>query len=125
MNTHLNTIARELRKRLTDAEKTLWNHLRLKQLENLKLRRQQPVDKYIVDFICFEKRLVIEVDGGQHLVEKSKDKQRDQYLRKHGFEILRFWNHEVLMNIEGVLEVIRRSCLEHPPPNPLPSREGE
>ena len=120
------TIAKELRKRSTDAEKLLWKQLRLRQLEGVKFRRQQPIDNnYIVDFVCFEKRLIIEVDGGQHAVEQEKDIERDRYLKKHGFKVLRFWNNEVLTNIEGVLEVIRENCLKHPPLNPLPSREGE
>jgi very-short-patch-repair endonuclease len=122
---NLNTIAKELRKRSTDAEKLIWKHLRLKQLEGLKFRRQQPIYTYIVDFVCFDKRIVIEVDGGQHSEEKEKDSERDNYLRKKGFEVLRFWNNEVFTNIEGVLEVIRLNSLKHPPLNPLPSREGE
>jgi very-short-patch-repair endonuclease len=68
---NLNTIAKELRKKSTDAEKLIWKHRRLKQLECLKFRRQQPIDTYIVDFVCFDKRIVIEVDGGQHSEEKE------------------------------------------------------
>jgi len=126
MTKNFTKIAKELRKRSTDAEKLLWKHLRLKQLEGLKFRRQQPIDNnYIVDFVCFEKRIIIEVDGGQHVVEQGKDIRRDSYLNKNGFNVLRFWNNEVLTNIEGVLEVIRENCLKHPPLNPLPSREGK
>jgi very-short-patch-repair endonuclease len=97
------TIAKELRKRSTDTEELLWKYLRLKQLEGFKFRRQQPIDNYIVDFVCFKKRLVVEVDGGQHLEQKNKDRERDNYLKEQGFRVLRFWNHEVLTNLEGVL----------------------
>jgi very-short-patch-repair endonuclease len=107
-------LGKVLRKRPTDAEQLLWKHLRMKQMEGLKFRRQQPVDKYIVDFVCFEKRLIIEVDGGQHAVEGNKDKERDTYLQQCWFKVLRFWNNEVLQNTEGVLTVIRESCLSLP-----------
>ena len=125
MPNNLSTVAKELRKRSADAEKLLWKYLRLEQLEGLKFRRQQPIDNYIVDFVCLKKRIIIEVDGGQHSEEKEKDRERDNYLKKQGFEVLRFWNNEVLTNVEGVLEVIRGNCLKHPPLNPLPSREGK
>jgi len=73
LNTRIKNITKCLRKNLTEAERLLWKYLRAKQLEGYKFRRQQPIDKYIVDFICFEKRIVIEVDGGQHTVEKGRD----------------------------------------------------
>jgi very-short-patch-repair endonuclease len=76
-----------------------------------------------VDFACFEARLVIEVDGGQHAVEQQKDKERDAWLGSQGFQVLRFWNHEVLGNIDGVMETIRRG-LTTPSPNP-PAKGGE
>ena len=120
----LTGLGKVLRKRPTDAEQLLWNHLRMKQMEGLKFRRQPPVDKYIVDFVCFEMRLVIETDGGQHAAQKEKDIERDTYLKSQGFRVLRFWNNEVLQNINGVLTAIREHCLSHPPLNPLPSREG-
>jgi very-short-patch-repair endonuclease len=104
------TIAKTLRKKSTDAENFLWKQLRRKQLEGLKFRRQQPIDNYVVDFVCFKKRIVIEVDGGQHSIERDKDSERDNYLVINGFKVLRFWNNEVLQNIEGVLEIIRKSC---------------
>lgn len=104
-------LGKALRKKPTDAEKLLWHYLRLKQMEGLKFRRQQPIDNYIVDFICFEKRIIIEADGGQHAEQKERDIERDTYLQKQGFKVLRFWNNEVLQNIEGVLETIRKECL--------------
>jgi very-short-patch-repair endonuclease len=119
------TLGKALRKRPTDAEQLLWRYLKMKQMEGLKFRRQQPIDNYIVDFVCFENRIIIEVDGGQHAAENHKDRERDSYLQQLGFKVLRFWNNEVLQNTNGVLETIRRNCLSHPPLNPLPSREGK
>jgi very-short-patch-repair endonuclease len=108
-------LARALRNRPTDAEQILWKHLRLKQIEGFKFRRQQPIDNYVVDFVCLEKRIVIEVDGGQHATHNEEDIVRDTYLRQHGFDVLRFWNNEVIQNINGVLEVIRERCLSPAP----------
>jgi len=104
-------IAKTLRKRSTNAENVLWRHLRAKRFRGIKFRRQQPIGTYIVDFVCFEKRIVIEVDGGGHISEKVQDNERDRWLGKEGFKVLRFWNNEVLQNIEGVLEVISRELL--------------
>jgi very-short-patch-repair endonuclease len=125
MTTRTTAFAMALRKKSTDVENLLWNKLRGKQVEGLKFRRQQAIDHYIVDFVCLQKRVIIELDGGQHALEGCKDSERDNSLRKNGFEVVRFWDNEVLQNIEGVLEVIRSKCLDHPPLNPLPSREGE
>jgi len=102
--------ARALRTSSTDVENLLWRQLRRKQFAGLKFRRQQPIDNYIVDFVCFEKRVVIEVDGGRHASERDEDAKRDEYLIRNGFKVLRFWNNEVLQNMDGVLEVIRDSC---------------
>ena len=124
MTERITKTGKALRKRLTDAEQLLWNYLRMKQIEGLKFRRQQPIGNYIVDFACFENRIIIEVDGGQH-AENNKDRERDLYLQRNGFRGLRFWNNEVLQNINEVLAVIRENCLSHPPLNPLPSREGK
>jgi len=109
------SLGKVLRKRPTDAEKVLWQQLRQKQLEGFKFRRQQPIDHYIVDFVCFERRIIIEVDGGQHATQRKGDILRDTYLRQQGFHVLRFWNNEVLLNINGVLEVIRAHCLSPAP----------
>jgi len=99
--------------------------LKGKNLEGIKFRRQEPIGDYIVDFVAFEKRLVIEVDGGQHAEEeKDKDIRRDEWLSSQGFKVLRFWNNEVLQNLEGVLETIRVNCLSHPPLTP-PIKGGE
>ncbi|MDH4874526.1 endonuclease domain-containing protein [Pseudomonas sp. BN515] len=110
--------ARQLRAEQTDAEQRLWQHLRAKRLLGLKFRRQKPIGPYIVDFICQERMLVIEVDGGQHL-ESGSDQARDAWLIRRGFRVLRFWNHEVLLETEAVLEAIRLAAEEAYPGNPL------
>ena len=119
------TTARNLRKRLTDTERFLWSQLRTRQIEGYKFRRQTPIGKYIVDFVCHEQRVIVEVDGGQHSENAEKDKIRDKWLGEQGYKILRFWNNEISTNMDGVLEVIRDNCKSHPPFNPLPSREGK
>jgi very-short-patch-repair endonuclease len=122
VTSNITNIAKILRKRSTDTERLLWRYLRIRQIEGLKFRRQEPIGNYIADFVCFESKMVIEVDGGQHTASE-KDTERDAWLQSQGFKVLRFWNHEVLTNIEGVLEVIRHNCLEsrnqdHPPLTP-------
>jgi very-short-patch-repair endonuclease len=84
------SFAKDLRKRSTDAERLLWRHLRAKRICGLKFRRQQCIGDYIVDFVCFEKRIVIEIDGGQHTDNREKDKVRDSWFKEHGFFVLRF-----------------------------------
>jgi very-short-patch-repair endonuclease len=100
--------AQELRRTPTEAERKLWRHLRLRQLGGHKFRRQQPLGKYIVDFVCLEKRIVIEVDGGQHNAQMQilSDKQRTEWIEQQGFRVLRFWDNEVMQNIEAVKEAI-------------------
>jgi very-short-patch-repair endonuclease len=99
-------LARNLRKNMTDAERVLWQHLRRKQIRSFKFRRQCPIGPYIVDFVCFDKMLVIELDGGQHAVAQEADGRRTEWLNRQGYRVLRFWNHEVLQQPEAVLEVI-------------------
>jgi len=106
----LTTVSRKLRRNSTDAEKLIWRHLRAKQLGGLKFKRQTLIGTYIVDFVCFEKDLVIELDGGQHTEQLEKDSARDSWLQSQGFKVLRFWNNEVFENTEGVLEIIKREC---------------
>jgi very-short-patch-repair endonuclease len=105
------SLSRTLRKRQTDAENLIWRHLRRKQVEGLRFRRQHPIGKYIVDFVCLEKQLILEIDGGQHAIEIDKDRDRDKWLLAEGYKILRFWNNEVFENLPGVLETIRLNCL--------------
>jgi len=104
-------LARELRQRQTEAEKTLWASLRNRQLEGVKFRRQQPVGHYIVDFASFESRIIVEIDGGQHNERgmAEKDSERTIWLKGEGYHVLRFWNNDVLKNVDGVLEVIREA----------------
>jgi very-short-patch-repair endonuclease len=97
--------ARKLRQTMTDAERVLWQRLCSHHLGH-KFRRQVPRGTYIVDFVCLEKKLVVEVDGAHHL-NNVYDKNRDAWLSEQGYHVLRFWNHEVLKNTEGVLEKIR------------------
>ena len=107
MSNKIVAVARKLRKNSTKAENLLWQKLRNRQLEGSKFRRQQPVGPYIVDFINFEKNLVIEIDGGQHAIMKDKDQKRDAWLNAEGYEVMRFWNNEVFENLDGILEAIR------------------
>ncbi len=102
---------RALRKNPTEAERTLWRHLRLRQLDGHKFRRQQPLGSYIVDFVCLEKRLIVELDGGQHAQQAASDVERTAWLEAQGFRVIRFWNHEVLNEIEVVKEAIREALL--------------
>jgi very-short-patch-repair endonuclease len=104
-------LARNLRKNQTDVEALLWRHLRHNQLEGLSFRRQHPIGRYIVDFVCLEQRLILEIDGGQHDIEREKDEQRTKWLMAEGYKVLRFWNNEVLTNLEGVLESILLNAL--------------
>jgi very-short-patch-repair endonuclease len=98
--------SRQLRTNQTDAEKKLWWRLRNRQVAGCKFVRQEPVGPYICDFVCREQRLVIEVDGGQH-AESVTDRRRDQWLVSHRYRVIRFWNNDVLKNIEGVLQMIQ------------------
>jgi very-short-patch-repair endonuclease len=118
--------ARDLRKMSTDAELLLWRHLRNCQLEGVKFKRQQSIEEYIIDFVAFTPKLVVELDGSQHMDSRRYDDNRDACLRKNGFTVLRFWNNEVFENLDGVLEVIRLHCAgaTSPSPQPPPARGG-
>jgi len=122
---NLTGIARRLRENSTNTEQYLWKHPRNRQVEGFKFRRQQQLGKHIVDFVNLENKVVVEVDGGQH-VHNSNDKIRDEWLRAEGYKVLRFWDNEVFNNLESVLESIRDDLLTpHPNPNPLPQGERE
>ena len=116
-------LARALRKNQTDAEKVLWARLRNRQIEGRKFRRQQVIGPYIADFLCLEPKVVIEVDGGQHAAKTEQDAQRTCYLQSLGYQVLRFWNHDVLREPDAVLDAIRLAIIS-PHPNPLPEGEG-
>ena len=117
----LTAVARRLRKHSTDTERHLWRYLRDRQIESLKFRRQQPIGNYVVDFVNPERKVVIEIDGGQHALHRG-DRIRDEWLRAEGYKVLRFWDNQVLSNLEGVLETIRDALLT-PHPDPLPQGE--
>jgi very-short-patch-repair endonuclease len=108
-------IAKALRRRQTDAERCLWAQLRAHRLTRWKFKRQQPIGSYIVDFVCFRARLVIEVDGGQHLGSEA-DRTRTAWLEGQGFRVLRFWDNEVLTELPAVLERIAEALPPSPPP---------
>lgn len=114
-----NPHARTLRANATDAERKLWNHLRNRQLADLKFRRQATVGPYIADFLCVERSLIVEADGGQHGDEQ--DRLRTSYLQSRGYSVLRFWNDDILRNMDGVLTMILEAANKaEPSPNPLP-----
>ena len=100
--------ARKLRKNMTEVEQLLWQKIRGRQLQNFRFRRQHPIASYIVDFVCLEVELIIELDGSQHIEQFEYDIARDKSLTQSGYKVLRFWNNEVLENMDGVLEVIRQ-----------------
>lgn len=123
---------------MPDAEQALWHLLRRRQISGVKFRRQHPFGDYILDFVCLENRLVIEVDGGQHVRQAEYDKNRTQKLQAAGFRVIRFWDTEVLKEIESVREriwLVVRELQSHPPSSlPLegggvkrvaPERQGE
>lgn len=119
--------ARHLRQQQTDCEDLLWLRLRAHRLFGLKFRRQQPVGPYVVDFFCPEHRLIVELDGGQHMDRAEHDGERDAWLRGDGYVVLRYWNNEVMTNLEGILEDVARHAgvLDSAPsPQPLPPKGG-
>jgi len=120
MTDKLTSLAKIMRRHPTDAENLLWQSLRAKRFLGLKFKRQEPIGDYIADFICYEKKIVIELDGGQHARKRNEleDKKRDEWMKSQGFKILRIWNHEVLQNLEGLLEHIADECQS---PSPLSS----
>ncbi len=135
-----NQVARKLRKNATDAERTLWQELRLLRGQGYHFRRQVPLGPFVADFACHRCKLVVEVDGGQHGTEEGSaaDDQRSEQLARLGYKVLRFWNVDVFENIEGVVDMIRNACgletsFEYreaergpaPTPNPSPQGGGE
>ena len=114
------SFARQLRKNSTDAERLLWSHLRDGRLAECRFRRQQPIGAYVPDFVCFERRLIVELDGGQHAAQQSYDTQRDDWLRQQGFRVLRFPDNVVLKEVRSVLEVIWKALEMSPSPPPSP-----
>ena len=107
--------ARKLRQNATAAERALWQQVRAARLGGHKFRRQAPIGRYIVDFVCFEARLIVEMDGGQHAERQRQDARRTAWLASQGFRVLRFWNSEALGDMAAVKAVIARACAEKPP----------
>jgi very-short-patch-repair endonuclease len=117
--------ARVLRRDQTRAEALLWSKLRGRQLAGHKFHRQFVISRYVVDFICWSERLIIEIDGGQHYASDRREAERTRWLRAQGFSVLRFWNNEVLENLSGVLAAIAGAFgASRPHPSPLPAGEG-
>jgi very-short-patch-repair endonuclease len=119
-------LQRRLRNNATDAERALWQRLRARQLGGCKFRRQHPFGDYILDFVCLERKLVIELDGSQHAEETIKDAARTAFLEFAGFVVLRFWNNQVFEEMDGVMEAIWQALTaRHTPSPPNPPLEGE
>ena len=114
--------ARRLRRNATDVEQRLWHALRSAALP-WKFRRQHPIGRYIVDFVCPERKLAIELDGGQHATRQDADARRSAELAERGYRVIRFWNNEVTQNLAGVLQAVNRA-LRSPPPHPALSAPG-
>ena len=108
------TLPKKLRQRQTDAEGRLWYYLRNKQIEGFKFRRQHRIGRYIVDMVCLEKKLIIEIDGGQHneISNQVLDSIRTNWLKNEGYQVSRFWDNDVLTNTEGVFEMIRQELIK-------------
>ena len=115
----LRKLAKRLRRNETDAERKLWMWLRARQVNGLKFRRQHPIDRYVVDFCCPERRIVVELDGSHHAGRVQADQRRTDFLAQYGFRVLRFWDHEVLTDPEAVLQQII-NLAESPSPQPSP-----
>ena len=121
--------SRELRKNMTSQERKLWSIIKNRQFFGYRFRRQFPIGQYIVDFICREKKIIIEIDGGQHNEIKNiqYDNKRTEYLISEGYKVIRFWNNDVDKNIGGVYEKLKEFFEiggNITPPQPSPSREG-
>ena len=111
----LTKTARRLRARMTDAEKRRWFALRDRRFQSFKFRRQVPIGPYVADFLSFASRLIVEVDGGQHAASR-RDVKRDRWLAENDFRVVRFWNNDVLSNLEGVLTVLATELANTPHP---------
>lgn len=119
MPSRLTRPAKFLRQRSTEAERLFWSRVRAHRLGGFKFKRQQPVGAYVVDFVCFEAQLIVEIDGGQHAETPECDVERDRWLNGQGFRVLRFWNNEVLGNIDGVMARVVEFLSPSPPPSPI------
>jgi very-short-patch-repair endonuclease len=107
--------ARTLRRNSTDVEQTMWRLLRDRRFAGVKFRRQVPIGPYVADFACIQARLAVELDGGQH-ADNPSDTRRDAFLAAEGWRVVRFWNHDVIENRNGVLEKLLQIIAEEPSP---------
>lgn len=117
--------AQHLRNNATNCERLLWLELRHSRLGGHKFSRQIPVGPFICDFVCRRAMLVVELDGGQHSANAREDAHRTRFLESSGYRVIRFWNNDVIGNVEGVLQTILSAVEACPPPDPLPVGEGE
>ena len=108
--------ARSLRRKMTEPERLLWSKLRNRRFAEFKFRRQVPLGPFIADFVCFEQRLILELDGGQHTLQREYDAQRTRWLNENDFRVVRFWNHELTHDAAAVEELIWRKLHEDPRP---------
>jgi very-short-patch-repair endonuclease len=119
-------LQRRLRNAPTDAERLLWRRLKNRQIDGCKFRRQHPYEDYVLDFVCLERKLIVELDGSQHLDAVAYDEKRTLLLERAGFCVLRFWNNEAFSELDGVLDVICRELIARATPSPPnPPLEGE
>jgi len=116
--------ARTLRKNMTEAERKLWGRLRGQQL-GIRFRRQAVLGRYIVDFLCLDPKIIIEVDGSQHAEDIHYDERRTKWLESLGYRVLRYWNNEVLQELDAVLDAIWKACFKFPHPASPPSPAGK
>ena len=116
----LTSVAKRLRQEMTDAERVMWRELRAHRFAGFKFKRQEPWGSYVVDFVCYEAKLIVELDGGQHANQQEADEERTRWLASRGFRVVRFWNNDVLTNIAGVMQEIEKKL----PLSPSLSHEG-
>jgi very-short-patch-repair endonuclease len=122
------TLAKKLRAESTDAERRLWSHLRAHRFLGLKFRRQHPIGEFIVDFVCPELKLIVELDGGQHSERAAEDAARTSRLQAQGFVVVRYWNNDVMNDLDSVIRDLERrveALRAAPLPCPLPAQRGE
>ena len=117
--------SRELRNNATLAERKLWQHIRNRQVSGTRFNRQVPIGPFICDFAACTAKLIVELDGGQHAIRTTKDDRRTSFLQSRGYRVLRFWNNDVLENIDGGLRVIEDMLKDNPSPGPSREREGK
>jgi very-short-patch-repair endonuclease len=116
----LTDVAKRLRHEMTDAERVLWREVRAHRFASFKFKRQEPLGLYVVDFVCYQAKLIVELDGGHHAEQQEPDAERTRWLESRGFRVVRFWNNDVLTNIAGVMQEIEKELNTTSPPLPGP-----